>query len=374
MPSRTEDSRKRVLLVIDEATIGGGQQHVLLVARHLDRQRFSVAVACQGSGMLVDELRRMTVPVYPVTLTNKPSLASLRRMKGILQESAPDVVHTHGGTAGVVGRIAGKMWHCRLVHTYHGLHYLHARLPKRILFTAADRMLVKVTDRIVCVARGDYNLGLRCGVVDPTKTVVIRNGIEFESYSTMAEASGVQRRRHGVPVIGTIGRLHEQKGHRILIEAARRLHDRHIEFRVDIIGEGELRAALQRQIVHAGLDGIVRLLGNRTDIPACLADIDVFVLPSLWEGLPFALLEAMAAGVPVVASAVDGILEVVNEGENGLLVAPSDAAALAGALQRLLQNPTERQALAEGARVTVRERFDVRTMVHSLQKLYEEIL
>ena len=365
-------TRKKILLVIDEATIGGGQQHVLLVARHLDGNRFEAAVACEGRGPLVDELRRASVPVYAVHLTNFPSPRAVRRLASIMRDFRPDIVHTHGGTAGFAGRIAGRIRGCRVVHTYHAIHYLHAAFPKKFLLTAVDRLLARITHRLICVAQRDYDAGLHAGVVDPRKTVVIRNGIEIEAFGRIARSRARRDKEERVPVIGTVGRLHAQKGHRHLIDAARILRERGRSFKVDVIGEGDLRSELEAMVHDAGLEGIVRLQGSRTDIGSCLARFDIFVLPSLWEGLPLALLEAMAAGVPVVASAVDGVPEVVEDGVNGILVPRGDAGALAGALERLLDNPGEGRVLAAAAEGTIRERFGVRTMMDSLQRLYAE--
>ncbi len=362
-----------MLLVIDEASLGGGQQHVLLIARHIDRKRFDLAVATEERGPLVDALRKASVTLYPMTLKNRPSVRAIRRMGAIMRDFHPDIVHSHGGTAGFAARTAAWRRGCKLVHTYHGIHYLHEGFARRLILRSVDLVLARITHRIICVARADYDLGLAAGLVDPRKSVVIRNGIEIEPYARAA----AERRKRGTaeaaPVVGTIGRLHRQKGHRHLLEASAMLRKEGREFRVNVVGEGDLRPQLEAQLHEEGLEGIVRLQGSRSDVPACLAGFDVFVLPSLWEGLPLALLEAMASGLPVVASSVDGVPEIVTDGVNGLLVPPGDPAALAGALKRLLDDPAERRKLGAAAAATARDRFGVFGMMDSLQRLYEDL-
>ena len=364
----------RVLLMIDDAIVGGGQQHVLWLAEGLERAKFEVAVACAGEGYLVDELRRRGITVHPVRMSNVPGIRSFSDCIRLFRRWKPDIVHTHGGTAGFLARVCSVVSPAgKLVHSYHGIHYLHnLKSPKNRFYKLVDRVLKRLTDRLVCVAQSDLDLGIRHGVADIRKTVIIRYGIDTERFvaaATETHPAGKARK-----VVGTIGRLHVQKGHRYLIEAAAMVIKTNPSVIFRIVGEGELRNELQEQIKALGLHGHVQLLGARTDIPQLLADMDIFVLPSLWEGLPIVLLEAMAARKPIVVSAVDGVMEAVRDGQEALLFPSKDSHALAAAICRLLSDDALATRISKNARERVVREFGIRPMVRQIETLYESLL
>ncbi len=365
-------SRLRVLLMIDEASVGGGQQHVLSLAERLDRGKYDVAVCCEGEGYLVDELRKRRILTHPLRMSNRPSIRSLFECVRLYRRSRPDIVHTHGGTAGFLGRIASLFVPgIRIVHTYHGIHYLHnLQSFQNRIYRAVDRTLKHCTDRLVCVAKSDMELGIRHKVVDPKIALLIRNGIDVEKFASARRESTIKT--GAVRIVGTIGRLHIQKGHCFLVEAAARVIENDPSVIFHIVGEGELQRNLEEQIRSLGLQERVKLLGPRTDVPELLAGMDVFVLPSLWEGLPLVLLEAMAAGKPIVTTAVDGVKEVITN-EEALLVPPRDPERLADAILQVLHDPGLARRLGENAFRRVRSEFNVEAMVKQIEGLYESI-
>ncbi|MBD3162427.1 MAG: glycosyltransferase, partial [Candidatus Eisenbacteria bacterium] len=302
-------------------------------------------------------------------LANRPQPGAYRRCVEILRATRTQLLHTHGGTAGFTGRLAARRLGVRSVHTYHGLHYLHFRGVRRMLYETADRLLAPGTERIVCVAESDLRLARRHRLVVEGRAAVVHNGIDPTPFAALPRRA----RGEGTgPVVGTIGRLHRQKGHRDLVEAAVRVLEEEPSCRFTIVGEGEERGALEREIAAAGLGERFSLPGATHDATAALADFDLFVLPSLWEGLPLTLLEAMAAGLPVIASDVDGIPEAVSEGKDGLLVPPRDPAALARAILGLLRDPDRAARLGAAARRTVETRFTLDRMVRETERVYEE--
>jgi glycosyltransferase involved in cell wall biosynthesis len=364
------DRKKRILLVIDEATIGGGQRHVLSIASRLNPDAFAVAVVCEAEGYLVDELRRHGIEHYPVAMSNIPDPFAIAHCVRAIREYRADLVHTHGGTAGVTGRIASFLCGVPSVHTYHGIHYLHdSRGLRRWGFGAVERVLLYMTNRVICVAARDAETGERAGIVDPAKTTVILNGIDTSAFPGKAAY-----RFQDIPVLGTIGRLHEQKGHRILLESLALLRRDGRRFRCVIVGEGELREQLESQSMALGLGEAVEFAGGRTDTAAHLAGMDLFLLPSLWEGLPLVLEEAMASGLPIVATRVDGIEEAVRDGREALLVLPGDVVGLKEAIGRLLDDEVLRSKLGKAARHRAVECFDVTTMVRSTEAVYRSVL
>jgi glycosyltransferase involved in cell wall biosynthesis len=368
-----------VLMMIDDAAVGGGQQHVLWLAERLDRQRFQVTVACEDQGYLVDELRKRGITVYPLSMSNYLSLTSLWRCVRLLRRIAPSVLHTHGGTAGFVGRVASLFAPVKaIIHTYHGIHYLHYGLSiRKILYTWMDRLLVSWTDCLICVAQNDFDLGLRSGVINPSKSVVIRNGIDVQHFSVTRRLSDFGNRDSGnsnYKIVGTIGRLHVQKGHAYLLEAAKLVVEKFPTTVFQIIGDGELRQSLEQLSRALGIENNVQFLGTRPDVPELLAHMDVFVLPSLWEGMPIVILEAMAARKPIVASDVDGVSEIVVDKRDGILVPPRDAKELAQAISLILTDRGLAECLGQRAFDKVVSEFDIETTVSRTQKLYDSVL
>ncbi len=357
--------------MIDDAAIGGGQQHLLWLARLVNKDRYEVSVACEGEGYLVDQLRTCGITVHPLVMKNRISIQSIVRCRRLFARVRPHIVHTHGGTAGYLGRLSRILGpRLRLVHTYHGIHYLHYKNPlKRIAFTLADRLLLRSTDRVICVAQHDFDLGLKAGVVDPKKATVILNGIDVGSYMHEGTAEP-----ESSPTIGTIGRLHVQKGHVHFLEAARLILEKQPDAKFEIVGDGELRASLESKAAALGIGRSVRFLGMRTDIPEILSRMSIFVLTSLWEGFPIVVLEAMAARKPIVATIVDGVTEVLVSGQNAILVPPGEPGPIADAVLDLLRDRAKGRRLADQAFEAVSRSFDVRTMVKRTERVYEEIL
>jgi glycosyltransferase involved in cell wall biosynthesis len=370
------DKIQRILLVIDEASVGGGQRHVLWLAEGLVRDGYEIAIACERQGYLVDELRSIGIRHLPVDLGNHFSVKSLFRMIRLIREFDPTVVHTHGGTAGVYGRSAARFLNRTTVHTYHGIHYLHFEAGwKKRIYLFLEQFLLRWTDAIICVANSDLELALNHNLAERGRAFVIVNGINLRQFRAPDKRGKRQwGRKRGVTIIGTVGRLHGQKGHRYLIQAVLEIvkQPEPVEFR--IIGDGNLRSELELQVQTLGLQKVIRFLGSRTDIAAQLAQMDLFVLPSLWEGLPFVLLEAMAAGIPIIASEVDGVSEILEDGKDALLVPPRDPHSLAMAIVKLIHNKKEAIHLATNALHKISERFDVKEMVRQTERVYRTVL
>jgi glycosyltransferase involved in cell wall biosynthesis len=361
-----------ILLVIDDASIGGGQQHVLALAERLTGQGVEVAVACEASGYLVDELRSRRITQYPLRLPENPSLRALADTIKVIRARGARLVHTHGGTAGFYGRLgARRLGYVRTVHTYHGIHYLHQKSArKRVLHRAIDRFLLRWTDEVICVAKSDCDLALKERLALPDHVSVIYNGIDLSGF----ELRGANDRAEERFIVGTVGRLHEQKGHVHLLEAAALIRQSRPQVRIRIIGDGPLRSQLEAKARALRVDDIVEFLGARSDVPAQLRQFDLFALPSLWEGLPYVLLEAMATGIPVVATDVDGVREVVGDRAEGILVPPRDSRALATAIIDLAADPARRAELGARGAQAVRQRFSLDAMIAQTLDVYSRAM
>jgi glycosyltransferase involved in cell wall biosynthesis len=361
----------KVLLIIDDASVGGGQQHVLWLAERLDKEKFIVEVACEGTGYLAEQVTLRGLPFHPLSMANAVNPVTLFHTLRIMRKAKPDIIHTHGGTAGLFGRLAGFLAGVKvLVHTYHGIHYLHYDgWWIRTIYKLADRLLASLTSTVICVAKKDVELALRHGIAKTAKVEIVYNGIDIDRYQRPKCQTG-----DGQAIVGTIGRLHVQKGHRYLIEAAAKVVARDSNVRFRIIGEGELMTPLRQRVRELQIEENVEFLGSRHDIPEQLATMDVFVLASIWEGMPIVLLEAMAARIPIVATNVDGVSELIVHRQTGFLVDPANATSLARGIETLLTDKTLAYTISANAYKKVNKEFSLQTMVTRIESVYERCL
>ncbi|MNX66217.1 putative glycosyltransferase EpsD [compost metagenome] len=264
------------------------------------------------------------------------------------------------------------------LYTVHGWSF-HQR--GSALAEAAARSLEAVASRlsrqVVCVSHADQRSGLVHSILSAQRSRVIPNGIDPSRFrpdplarARLRQALGVAE---GEPLIGLFGRLTRQKAQGVFLRAAAEVLAREPASRFMLVGDGEDRAALAALSAGLGLGGRLLMLGSRSDVPALLAATDVFVLPSLWEGLPIALLEAMACGVPVIASAVDGSVEVVQPGQSGLLVPPGEVAPLAEAILALIRTPALAARLSAAGRERVLALYPLSRMIAAIEALYAEV-
>lgn len=371
--------RLKILLFIDEAKIGGGQQHLLWLAKYLDNSKFEVEVACEHEGYLVDELKKINIKVHPIRISNRFSISALIRTYRIIKKVSPEILHTHGGTAGFYGRLASAFgFHGAVIHTYHGIHYLNFEKSfLKKLFKLIDQFLLRYTDCTICVAESDYNDGLNAAIVKKEKAIVIHNGIDVTKFTNIDNKSDYKiklKSDEDTLIIGSIGRLHHQKGYEYLINASKEILNKFPKVKFVLIGDGELRNDLEISAKKNGVYNSFVFLGNQTEIPKLLAQFDLFVLPSLWEGLPIVLLEAMSAKKPIVATDVNGTAELIENEVDGILVPPKDSDALTSALLRLLNDKRLSMKLAENGFNKVNKEYNLISMVNKTEALYLEQL
>jgi glycosyltransferase involved in cell wall biosynthesis len=235
-----------------------------------------------------------------------------------------------------------------------------------------------VTDRIVCVSRADRDRGVALGIGHAAQYAIVRSGIDPSLYAATRQTRERVRRSIGAAaddvVVGSIANFKPQKGPLDFVEAARLARARDPRLRFVVAGDGEMRPDVERAITRANLEGAVKLLGWREDVPELLSAMDLFLLTSLFEGLPRTVLQAMAASVPVVATDTGGVAEVIADGETGRLVPPGDPAAAAAAVVSLAADEETRSRFARAARSRLGAEFDIRLMVRDLESLYEDVL
>jgi glycosyltransferase involved in cell wall biosynthesis len=368
----------RVLEMIDKPFLGGGQRTVLLLARNLDRRKFEVSVASAPAGPLVEELRKAGVRHHPLKLEKTLSFRILSDIRRVLEENAVEILHTHGGVAGLYGRLVARKSRVKVVHTLHGLHYLHYRNPiLRQAYIDLEKRLGRSTDALVFVCRADWEKGKRLRLAPESKMHVIRNGVDLGLLKPVAEAKklkiGLGLQAAG-PLVGTVARLHRQKGLTFLVQAASQIRSSFPGVKIVVVGGGPLRRELEQEAVRRGVGDVLLFLGERPNVPDLLNLFDVFVLPSLWEGLPYVLVEAAYLRKPIAATAVDGNPEVIEDGKTGLLIPPADASALAASVILLVKDKTLAGRLAKAARSAIPPRFGLKKMIQETQRLYLSLI
>jgi glycosyltransferase involved in cell wall biosynthesis len=378
--------RFRVAHVITRLELGGAQQNTLYCARHHDRERFDVELIAGRGGRLdaealaIDDARVHLVPYLVHPVAPRRDLQAVLRLRAHFRRRRIDLVHTHSSKAGIVGRIAAHLAGVpAVVHTVHGWSFNDTQPPaRRRAYVALERLAGALSDRLLVVAERHRDVGLAAGIARPDRYAVLRSGIDAAGFRVPLRSPAVVRGELGFArehkVVGTVACLKPQKAPLDFVETAARASAADPRLRFFIAGDGELRGAVLERIAALGLDGKVRLLGWREDVVDLLHAADLFLLTSLFEGLPRAVLQAMAAGTPVVATAVDGTPEVVQHERTGLLVAPGDPASASAAVLRMLGDAGLARACVGAARQRLDASFDVRQMLGDLERTYLELL
>lgn len=377
-----------VVHVITMLELGGAQQNTLHTVASLDRARFAPRLVCGTGGLLDDEARALPdVPVDFVPELVRPirpfkdlaATAAVRRILEPLAASGPVIVHTHSSKAGVVGRRAARQAGAGpVVHSVHGFGHDAVRNPlTRRLALAVERTAARHTDAFVSVAACHVERGRELGLFGEAPVEVIRSGIDLDDFARADALRAGARAELGLPedapVVGMIACLKPQKAPLDLVEIAAEVLRAREDAWFFLAGDGELRGAVETRIAQLGLTRRLLLLGWRRDVPALLGALDVLLLASRWEGLPRVCPQAMAAGRPVVATAVDGVPEAVVDGRNGLLFPPGDVAAGAAAVRALLDDPARARAFGAAGREAVAE-FGQDEMIARQEALYERLL
>jgi len=360
----------------------------MLTAALLDPDRYTVDVVSgpqTGSeGSLIPEVRARAI-----RLTILPSLArevnlfrdaaALVALTGLIRRGRYDVVHTHSSKAGILGRWAARLAGTPvIVHTVHGWGHHDRQHPLvRRLYVLLEQVAQRITDRLIVVSPRNIQKGLADGIATPEKYVTIRSGIELARFQQPARPREAVRAELGIPlgaaVVGTVTRLSPQKAPLDFVAAAAQVAAYRQDVHFVIVGDGPLRADVEARVVASGLAERVHLTGLRRDVADLMHSFDVFALTSLWEGLPRVLPQAMAAGLPIVATAVDGNAEAVADGINGFLTPPGDPQAMAIALLRLLEDPTLASRFGEAGQARADE-FSAQKMIRDIAALYEALL
>lgn len=378
------EKRIKVVEVIDQSFLGGGQRHILHLASRINKYQFDVHVCSSPSGPFVQQLTARGLPHHGVLIRKTRLYQSTSELSRLFSQERFDVVHTHGGVAGLAGRWAAiRAGIPVIIHTLHGVHYLHYRnLILKWLMIWQERLMSRQTNHIICVSSADAQRIVKYKLVPPAKLSMIYNGVEREEGEQISPQLKNQKKIRllnslGVEsnsyLVGSVARLHRQKGLIYLFRAFPAVKEKISNVAMVIVGGGPLEKKFKALLKKKGLETQIFLLGEREKVSDYYAAFDLFVLPSLWEGLPLALLEAAQWKLPVVATDIDGSREVISSGRNGLLVPPRDPQALAEAIIWVKEHPLEARRWGQNIAFDVSQRFSLQEMINRVEKLYLEL-
>ncbi|MBI4401223.1 MAG: glycosyltransferase family 4 protein [Nitrospirae bacterium] len=371
--------------IITKLELGGAQQNTLFTVAHLDPARFRSALITGEPGLLDQEARTLPgVAFYQIPSMVRPirpvaDLRALLALTALLKKLKPAIVHTHSSKAGILGRLAA--WWVGvpiMVHSIHGFGFTRYQHPavRRVLI-ALECVAARLTARFFAVSEANRRVGIELGLFNPDRCAVIRSGVDLAAIRQTRVDVPAKKRELGLapdrPVVGMVAPLKPQKAPLDFVRMAALVHQARPDVGFVLAGDGELRDAVEAEVHRLGLSGAFRLAGWRRDIAEIMRCLDVFVLTSLWEGLPRVYLEALASGVPVVGTRVDGAAEVMQDGINGYLVEPGDVRSLADRVLSLLAHPDEAANMGRNGRSLPPE-FDIHEMVRQQEREYERLL
>jgi len=371
-------SKISVFEIIADSSLSGAPRHLLALLSHIDRTKFVVTVILP-EGELVDELKKLKVPVFTVPMQGSTDLASTSAIRKLLIKYEPDIVHTHGQRAGHLGRMAAHQLPIIKIHTEHTYtgnfklnnpiwHWTHLR---------AMNTLDRFTNHTIAVSDSVKTFLVSAGVSKPDKVTVIHNGID--SLRSKPTDTAIKKYRASLDVsprdllVGTIGSLNKQKDTDVLIKAFAAMHAKWPNTELLIIGKGERLRELQRLSKKQGVEDSVIFAGAMADVNTALFSMDLFVLPSRSEAFGISILEAMRASVPVIASRVGGIPEIITDNYNGLLFESGNVKSLSATMLKLLNDKRLQKKIVSHYPETLRK-FSAKNMTKQVEEIYRESL
>lgn len=372
-----------ILYVITQLELGGAQKQLLSLIRHLDKEHYNLFLFTAQEGLLVEEALSLSgLTLFRSRHLKRPinfleDLLAAMEIVRFIQKNKIDIVHTHSSKAGVLGRWAGVLAKAKIIiHTVHGWSFNDFQKPfLRKFYLELERLNAKFTDKIIVVSDHDKQKGLGHKIGSDERYSLLRYGIDRAQFgrrdSSVRKELGIS---DDTQVIGTIACLKPQKAPEDFVKLAFLASQVLPQARFLLVGDGVLRKKIEKLIAKFHLGSRFILTGWRRDISRILPAMDVFVLTSLWEGLPIAVLEAMASQVPVVATHTGGISEIITEGKTGFLVSCHDIPSMLKKTCALFRDAAFKNDIVRGAKESMGEKFDTETMVKAHEDLYQKLV
>jgi len=379
--------RRKIVHVQLLPLMSGVQKVSLDEISRLDRGRYEPIVVCKSDGEFTEKLRSMNVRVHLVPELERDlrpvrDIQAFVRMYSFFKKEKPSIVHTHSSKTGVLGRLAA--W-CAgiplIIHTVHGFAFpAESRMPVRTVFRLLERVCGQITDRMIVLNDSDATIARELLGVPNSRQALLPNGVDIDTYAPAAPPLR-QALRQGIfgvaderrVTIGMVGRLWLQKNPQCFVRAAMRVLEQRTNVGFYLVGDGEFRSEVEATIQACGHADAIAILGWRGDVPDILKALDIMVLPSRWEGMPLAILEAMSSAVTVVASDIPGNNHIVRDGVDGCLFPADDSDALASVLIDLIDHPQTRARLSACGREKIVASYTLSQRMSKITSIYEAV-
>lgn len=372
----------KVCFIITKLELGGAQKVALYTAQNLDKKDFESFLICGGGGILdaaaekslrVFKLKSLVREISPVK-----DLIALIMLFRILKKENPDIVHTHSSKAGILGRIAAKMAGIEtVIHTIHGYGFNETqKFPVKYLYIYIEKFCAFLTDKLIAVSKEDIKKGLHYGIAKENKFVLIRAGIDeifFKEPLIDGQFKKNLLKDEKLKAVVTVGPFKPQKNLSDFIRAAAIVCKENSGVVFLMVGDGEQRGKIEKLSLDLGVKDKILFLGWQSAIFNILHSCDIFVLTSLWEGLPCSAVEAMRCLKPVIANAVDGVKEIIKDGENGFLIEPYNYQKTAEKIKTLLKDDALRLKMGRAAADSINEEFNIAYNVKQQEALYKRL-
>lgn len=365
----------KILYVITKSEIGGAQTHLMEVVRYMHYVGHNVLVVTGTAGWLTNELATIGVdyvilPDLIREINPAKDIKTITSICHILEDKQPDIIHCHSSKAGIVGRIAGAIKNVPAVFTAHGWAFTSGVSPaKRIMYAAIEHMMLGITKRVICVSEFDRKLAKRWFLHNYNRVITVHNGIADKKFGNSTV------REYSLPLkLVSVARFSHQKNNMKLIRAVEQINKLYSgSLQLNMVGDGPLLSEAQAYVESYKLEDDVHFLGSRTDVDDILNQNDIFCLISNYEGLPISIIEAMRAGIPIIASDVGGVNELVQDDVNGFLIPRGNISELIDKLKYILEHKELIKSMGEASRKIYEEEYTADRMNQKILSVYNEV-
>ncbi|MBQ3834246.1 MAG: glycosyltransferase family 4 protein [Elusimicrobia bacterium] len=370
---------KKVAIIITKLELGGAQKIALSLCKNIDKNKFKTVLICGCGGILDDEARRDTQVFFVKDLIRElnpiKDLKAFFTIYKILKREKPDIVHTHSSKAGILGRIAAKLTGTKcIIHAIHGFAFndYQSKL-KKYFYIFLEKICAKISDILIVECEQTKLKGLKYNIGTEKQYKKINLGVDLSEFTNYSQGKKLRKElsiKDDEILVSTVGPFKPQKNLSDFIKIASCVTKSNKKIKFAIAGDGDLRKDLEKLIKDLNLENSVFLLGWRRDIPNILYSSDIFLMTSLWEGMPVVSINALYCGLPMVVNAVDGQIDLINDGINGYLIKPFDINNAAKKVLLLASDKTLREKISSKAKTTIDETYSTKHMITQHEELY----
>ncbi|TNE54702.1 MAG: glycosyltransferase family 1 protein [Bacteroidetes bacterium] len=365
-----------ILESIRQAKVGGGESHVYELAKHINRELFELEVLCFSDGPLIKKIEELGIKVHLIQSKHPFDIRTWLKIIRLYRSKRYDLIHAHGSRAASNLFFLSWLTSCKFIYTIHGWSFHPAQSAiVRLLRIRCEAFITRCAELNITVSNSNFLQGQRLFGLKRNKTVY--NGIDPRRFDINLIPCSSIRGQFNIPkertLVGYLVRITEQKDPITFVEAISIVTKETCDVHFLIVGNGNLQPKIRQLISDKKLDEYVSFSNFRDDMPEILKSIDIYCLPSLWEGMPIGMIEAMYMGCACVATSVDGSKELIQHGKTGLLIPPRNPYALAMSLLNLHYNQAKRKLLGKRAQQYAQNRFDINHMTSIIERCYQEI-